>query len=72
MNIGQNIYEFGLQTFHPLVMLALELIGIFLIYKRKFTELLAFTVVAVIGVGLVFNTAGVKDILLNFFNLIFK
>ncbi len=72
MNIGQNIYEFGLQTFQPLVLLALALIGIFLIYKRKFTELLAFTVVAVIGVGLVFNTAGVKDILLNFFNMIFK
>ena len=72
MNIGQNIYEFGLQTFQPLVLLALALIGIFLIYKRKCTEVLAFTVVAVIGVGLVFNTAGVKDILLNFFNLIFK
>ena len=31
MNIGQNIYEFGLQTFQPLVLLALALIGIFLI-----------------------------------------
>ena len=39
-------------------------------FKREFTKLIGFLVVAMLSVGLVFNAAGVKDVLLNLFNQI--
>ncbi len=72
MNFGQNLYNFGLSNMQPIVLLGLAIIGVYLIYKRKFTELVGFVVVALLAVGFVFNTAGVKDIFLNLFNMFFK
>lgn len=45
-------------------------IGIYLGFKREFSKLIGFLVIALVAVGLVFNTAVVKDVLLNLFNKI--
>ena len=53
-----------------LVLMAIVVIGIYLGFKREFSKLIGFLVIALIAVGLVFNAAGVKDVLLNLFNKI--
>lgn len=45
-------------------------IGIYLGFKREFSKLIGFLVIALVTVGLVFNAAVVKDVLLNLFNKI--
>ncbi|HDA4953305.1 TPA: hypothetical protein O5H09_002809 [Staphylococcus aureus] len=45
-------------------------IGLYLGFKREFSKLIGFLIIAIIAVGLVFNAAGVKDILLELFNRI--
>ena len=45
-------------------------IGIYLGFKREFSKLIGFLVIALVTVGLVFNAAGVNDVLLNPFNRI--
>lgn len=45
-------------------------IGIYLGFKREFSKLIGFLVIALVAVGLVFNVAVVKDVLLNLFNKI--
>ena len=70
MNFGQNLYNWFLTNAQPLVMLGLVAIGIYLIIKREFTKLIGFLVIGVIAVALVFNTAGVKDVLLELANRI--
>ena len=51
-------------------LVAIVVIGLYLGFKREFTKLIGFLVVAMLSVGLVFNAAGVKDVLLNLFNQI--
>ncbi|HCA4676798.1 TPA: hypothetical protein MWZ71_003076 [Enterococcus faecium] len=46
------------------------MIGLYLGFKREFSKLIGFLNIAIIAVGLVFNAAGVKDILLELFNRI--
>lgn len=70
MNFGQNLYQWFLTNAQSLVLLAIVVIGLFLGFKREFSKLIGFLVVALIAVGLVFNAAGVKDVLLNLFNRI--
>ena len=43
--------------------MAIVVIGIYLGFKREFSKLIGFLVVALIAVGLVFNAGGVKDVL---------
>jgi len=45
-------------------------IGLYLGFKREFSKLIGFLIIALLAVGLVFNAAGVKDILLALFNKI--
>ena len=45
-------------------------IVIYLGFKREFSKLIGFLVIALVAVGLVFNAAVVKDVLLNLFNKI--
>lgn len=65
MNFGVNLYNWLLSNAQPLV-----LVGLYLGFKREFTKLIGFLVVAMLSVGLVFNAAGVKDVLLSLFNQI--
>ncbi len=46
------------------------MIGLYLGFKREFSKLIGFLIISLIAVGLVFNAAGVKDILLELFNKI--
>ena len=50
--------------------MAIIVIGIYLGFKREFSKLIGFLVVALVAVGLVFNASGVKDVLLQLFNSI--
>ena len=43
-------------------------IGIYLGFKREFSKLIGFLVIALIAVGLVFNAGGINDVLLGLFN----
>ena len=68
MNFGQNLYTWFLTNAQSLVLMAIVVIGLSLGFKREFSKLIGFLVVALIAVGLVFNAAGVKDVLLQLFN----
>mgnify|MGYP000302676398 CR=1 FL=1 len=70
MNFGQNLYNWFLSNAQSLVLMAIVVIGVYLGFKREFSKLIGFLVVALIAVGLVFNAGGVKDVLLNLFNKI--
>ncbi len=70
MNFGQNLYNWFLSNAQSLVLLAIVVIGLFLGFKREFSKLIGFLIIALIAVGLVFNAGGVKDVLLNLFNRI--
>ncbi|MDS6262943.1 hypothetical protein REL01_018580 [Clostridioides difficile] len=65
-----SIYNWFLSNAQSLVLMAIVVIGVYLGFKREFSKLIGFLVVALIAVGLVFNAAGVKDILLKLFNQI--
>lgn len=64
MNFGQNLYNWFLSNAQSLVLMADAFIGVYLGFKREISKLIGFLVIALIGVGLVFNAAGVKDVLL--------
>ena len=68
MNFGQNLYQWFLSNAQSLVLMAIVVIGIY--FKREFSKLIGFLVVALVAVGLVFNAGGVKDVLLELFNKI--
>lgn len=68
MNFGQNLFNWFTSNAQSLVLMAIAIIGVYLGFKREFSKLIGFLVIAIIAVGLVFNTAGVKDVLLKLFN----
>ena len=55
MNFGQNLYQWFLSNAQSLVLMAIVVIGIYLGFKREFSKLIGFLVVALIAVGLVFK-----------------
>ena len=57
MNFGVNLYNWLLSNAQPLVLVAIVVIGLYLGFKREFTKLIGFLVVAMLSVGLVFNAA---------------
>lgn len=64
------MYNWFLDNAQSLVLMAIVVIGVYLGFKREFSKLIGFIVVALIAVGLVFNATGVKDVLLEVFNKI--
>ena len=60
MNFGQNLYNWFLSNAQSLVLMAIVVIGVYLGFKREFSKLIGFLVIALIAVGLVFNASGVK------------
>lgn len=68
MNFGQNLYDWFLENAQPIVLLGIAIVALVLLFKRKFTELLAVVVIAIIAVGFVFNTSGTKDAMLDVYN----
>lgn len=71
MNWGQNLWDYMSTNLQPVVLIGIVVIGVFLIFKKKFTELIGFVIVSIIAVGLVFGTEGVKGLFLDIFNKIF-
>lgn len=67
MNFGAHFQAWLTSNLQPLVLSGLAVFGVYLLFKREFTKLLGFGLVSLISVGLVFNTAGVKTLLLNLF-----
>ena len=63
MNFGQNLYQWFLSNAQSLVLMAIVVIGIYLGFKREFSKLIGFLVVALFA-------GGVKDVLLELFNKI--
>lgn len=57
MNFGVNLYNWLLSNAQPLVLVAIVVIGLYLGFKREFTKLIGFLVVAQAVGGLVFNAA---------------
>lgn len=70
MNFGENLYTWFLSNAQSLVLLAIIVIGLYLGFKREFSKLIGFLIIALVAVGLVFNAMGVKDVLLSLFNRI--
>ena len=70
MNFGQNLYNWFLGNAQPLALTTIAVIGVYLGFKREMTKLIGFLVVALIMVGLIFNSNGAKDVLLSIFNTI--
>ena len=70
MNIGQNILDLFSQNAQPLVIVAIIAIGLYLAFKREFSKLIGFGIIAVIAILLVFNPTGVKDLFLKLGNTI--
>lgn len=68
MDFGQNLYDWFLGNAQPIVLLGIVVVAVILLFKRKFTELLAVVVIAIIAVGFVFNTSGTKDAMLDVYN----
>ena len=70
MNFGENLYNWLQVNMQPLVLIALLVTGVVPLFKKEYSKLIPFAIVAVIAVGLTFNTAGSKDFLLQLFNKI--
>ena len=51
MNFGQNLYNWFLSNAQSLVLMAIVVIGIYLGFKREFSKLIGFLVIALIAVG---------------------
>ena len=49
MNFGQNLYQWFLSNAQSLVLMAIVVIGIYLGFKREFSKLIGFLVVALIS-----------------------
>ena len=62
------VHFYFVKTVHSYFIILM--IGLYLGFKREFSKLIGFLIIAIIAVGLVFNAAGVKDILLELFNRI--
>ena len=60
MNFGQNLYNWFLSNAQSLVLMAIVVIGIYLGFKREFSKLIGFLVIALIAVGLVFINATIN------------
>ncbi|MGF7105693.1 multisubunit Na+/H+ antiporter MnhC subunit [Lachnospiraceae bacterium PH1-22] len=70
MNFGQNILTWLTTNAQSLVLVGIVVMGVYLIIKREMTKLIGFLLISAVAVGIVYNTAGVKDLLLNLFNMV--
>ena len=50
MNFGQNLYNWFLSNAQSLVLLAIVVIGLYLGFKREFSKLIGFLIIAIIAV----------------------
>lgn len=72
MNFGANLNTWLSSNLQELVLAAISIGAVVFIMKREMSKLLGFAIVAIIAVGLVYNTTGAKEVMLNLFNKIVK
>lgn len=72
MNFGQNILELVQTNVAPLFLVVLACVAIYFLVKREMTKFFGFIVVAIVVAGFVFDSEGVKNILVNIFKTIFR
>ena len=72
MNFGQNILEFVQTNVAPIFLVVLACVAIYYLVKREMTKFAGFILVAIIVAGFVFDSEGVKNILVNIFKTIFR
>lgn len=70
VNIGQNFFNLLVDNVQWIVLGAMVVFGAILAWKREFTKLVVFAFIAIIAVVLVFNTTGVKDLMLEIGNAV--
>jgi len=68
MNFGANLFGWISPQIQQVVLVAILVTGVYFAFKREFTKLIATAIVAIVAVGLTFNTSGAKDVLLSIFN----
>lgn len=68
MNFGENLYNWFLANAQPVVLLGIVIMAVYFIMQRKTTELIVTVIIAIVAVGLTFNTSGAKDVMLAIFN----
>ena len=71
MNFGQNLLTWFLGNVQPLMLLAIAVVGVYALIEKKISKVVGILLLSVVAVGFVFNTEGVKDILLDLFNSFF-
>lgn len=72
MNFGQGLYTWLLGNAQPLVLVGLLILGVFFAIKREFTKAIGSLIALIIAIGFVYDTAGVKDLLLSLFKKVFN
>lgn len=70
MDFGSNLFDWFVGNAQPIVLVGIVVMAIYFIMQRKTTELIVTCIVAVIAVGLVFNTEGAKNVMLDLFNTV--
>lgn len=55
MNFGQNLYNWFLSNAQSLVLMAIVVIGIYLGFKREFSKLIGFLVVALVALSVLYS-----------------
>lgn len=68
MNFGSNLFNWFISNAQNLLLVGLAVFGIYLILKRETSKLIGFVIIAIVAVLLIFNTTGVKDVLLSLGN----
>ena len=68
MNVGQNLYNWFIGNAQYGVLIGIAALAVYFIAKKETTKLISTLIVGLIAIGLVFNTMGVKDFLLEVFN----
>lgn len=72
MNFGTNLFTWFQGNMEGVTYIGLIVIGLFLLFKREFSKLIGFAIIAIIAVTLIFDPAGVKDLFLNISDTVFR
>lgn len=70
MGFGQAILDMVIDSAGPLVIAGLIIAAVYMVYKRKLTELIGVVFLGMIALGVIYNPTGVKDVMVRIFNAI--
>lgn len=70
MDFGSNLLTWFQGQAQYIVLIGIIALGLYFLFKKEFTKLIVTGIIAFIAVLLVFNPAGVKDLLLSLGNTV--